>query len=116
MVIECISTLTIFLEHRKIKRCQVVLIVVNELQIQKLRDEQLFVFFYGSVLKKSQCFDFIEQPVHPGKRRALSHSMLQFVDGHSGAQETFNPEACCDRYRFMYYEALDSVFSSIKSS
>ena len=59
----------------------------------------------------SEYFEFIKQPVNPRKRKAPDYSILQFLDGHSSTKEAFNPETCCNRYRFMYYEAPDSVLS-----
>ena len=82
--------------------------------LQKQRDEQSFASFYASVLKKFQCFNFIQQPVHPRKRRAPDYSILQFADGCNSVQEAFNPGTFCDRYQVMYYEAMKYVLLSIK--
>ena len=52
--------------------------------------------------------------MNPRKRKLPNYSTMHLVDGTASEVQDFHPTTCEDRYRVMYYNALDTVVTSLK--
>ena len=84
--------------------------------IQGMRKAEHFKLFFDLAKQKSKRYD-VEDPILPRKRRKPKYSILQYVDGHEEASrdtEAFSPSTAEDHYRFIYFEAIDTVVMAVK--
>ena len=82
--------------------------------LEKMRCDGSFNQFYDRTQMKGKSRHFIKDPIVPRKRKAPNYSILQFIDGHSSETPAHHPDTSRDRYRAIYYEAIDSMVGSIK--
>ena len=82
--------------------------------LEKMRYDCSFNQFYDATQMKAKSHHFIKDPIVPRKRKAPNYSILQFIDGHSSETPAHHPDTSRERYRAIYYEAIDSMVGSIK--
>ena len=66
------------------------------------------------MLKTANLHQFVNPPTLKRKRRALSYSILQFVEGSYQSEEPHHPSSPKENYRTIYYETLDCLINSLK--
>ena len=82
--------------------------------LESMRNEDSFNNLYDVIVEKSKTYDFIKDPVTKRKRNAPKYSLLHFVEGHKSNEQASHPATARDRYRGIFYEALDALITSIK--
>ena len=77
-----------------------------------LRNDESFNAFYAVIIKDAKSFRFIEGEVLPRKRKTPNYSIVQYIEGYQSKDTPHHPETVQDRYRVIYFEALDSIISA----
>ena len=82
--------------------------------LEKMRYDCSSNQFYDATQMKAKSHHFVKDPIVPRKRKAPNYSILLFIDDYSSETPAYNPDTCRDRYRAIYYKAIDSMVGSIK--
>lgn len=82
--------------------------------LSSLRNPESFEPFYDLCLKESQKIEFIEEPVLKRKRKEPRYSLLHYFDGYESTSEQHHPSSPRDHYRRVFYEAIDTILSSLR--
>ena len=79
-----------------------------------MRNKHSFNSPYDTVAKKSTECKFIKDPINTRKRKSPNYFTMHLVDATASKAQDFHPKTCQDHYRVMYYNLLDTVFTSLK--
>lgn len=82
--------------------------------LEGMRSEESFNSLYDSIILKAKQHSFISEPTNKRKRKAHDYSIVTFLDGSSSSEPAYHPCTARDNYRSIYYEALDTLVTSIK--
>ena len=79
-----------------------------------MRNKHSFNSLYDTVAKKSTECKFIKDPINTRKRKSPNYFTMHLVDATASEAQDFHSKTCQDHYRVMYYNLLDTVFTSLK--
>lgn len=82
--------------------------------LQGMRSEENFLSFFEVVKKGASKIDSLKEPSLPRKRKRPDYSILTFVEGYEGSNESFHPDTPADHFKQIYFEALDAIINAIK--
>lgn len=82
--------------------------------ISDLNNAESFNLLYDLCMKGIQKISFVDEPILKRKRKEPKYSLLHYLDGCESTSEADYPKTPRDRYRKLYYEAIDVLISSIR--
>ena len=77
--------------------------------IETMRNDESFVLFYETTVRKAEKHDFIQEPSLSRKRKEPNYSILQYLDGTTSAVANCTHATPQDYFRRIYFEAIDCI-------
>jgi len=77
--------------------------------IETMRNDQSFVLFYETTVRKAEKHDFIQEPSLSRKGKEPNYSILQYLDGTTSAVANCTHATPQDYFRRIYFEANDCI-------
>ena len=82
--------------------------------IETMHNDENFVLFYETTVRKAEKHDFIQEPSLARKpRKEPNCSILQYLDGNASGEANCTHATAQDHFRRIYFEAIDSMILAL---
>ena len=81
--------------------------------IETMRNDESFVLFYETTVRKAEKYDFIQEPILSRKRKEPNYSILQYLDGNASGVANCTHATTQDHFRIIYFEAIDCMIMAL---
>ena len=82
--------------------------------MQRMRNDKDFLLLFDAVKKSASKIEMIEEPRLPRKRKRPNYSIWTYIEGRENGKEDYHPNSPVDRFKQIYFDALDNIINAIK--